>query len=83
MNPDILEAIALSTDTPCAKFSCRQRDVCAAEKLACDAWIYYIESGAVKHPMMVIPRRRTRTKQPYMGAEIVATREKFESAEAL
>ncbi len=66
--------------TPCDRYSCPNRNRCALDELACDAWIYYVQVGFATHPQMVIPLRRSRTNRPYMGESIVATREKFDYA---
>lgn len=81
MNGSFLEAL-LAQDTPCAKFSCRNRSKCAEDVLACDAWGYYVKTGFAVHPMLVIPDRVSRRNQPKMGETIVATREKFLAADS-
>lgn len=73
----VLKAIALASDTPCARYSCRMRQRCADELLACDAWNYYVEVGTAVNPQMQIPARITKQDRPYMGDQIIATREKF------
>lgn len=66
-------------DTPCDMYGCARRRDCAEQLLACDAFRYYVQTGAAKNPRLLIPLRVTRNCQPTWGTEPAPTREIYDA----
>lgn len=68
--------------TPCDKYSCIRRPDCAAFKLACDSWIFYVRTGFPHPPTAIILEGANKRR----GAEVernvtpMPTRASFEFA---
>lgn len=75
----LIEVMESQNDSPCVKYSCSRFQDCADELLACEAFRYYVRSGASVHPAMRIPVRVTSKLRPYMDGVADPTREVFDS----
>ena len=42
--------IPTEPETPCERFACSLRETCHREKLACTAFLNYVQTGRVAHP---------------------------------
>lgn len=67
---------------PCHKHECPNQARCAAEKLACDAFVQYVLSGVTMAPLVILPLGEVR-RNARMGIRIIATREKYDSCDDL
>jgi len=75
---DLATALHGQPQSPCEKFACTQWNACRDEKLACDAFRYYVQAnyGTAYHPASIIPIRAWRRGEPDRG-EIKPTRENY------
>ena len=51
-------AALLSPDAPCDRYACPARARCAAERLACNAMLIYVETGRTHDPRDFAPPTR-------------------------
>ena len=51
-------AALISKDAPCDKYACTARSRCAAERLACNAQLIYVETGCAHNPRDYAPPTR-------------------------
>ena len=51
-------AALLSPDAPCDRYACPARKRCAAEPLACNAMLIYVETGRAHNPRDYAPPTR-------------------------
>lgn len=51
-------AALLSSDAPCDRYACPARKRCAAELLACNALLIYVETGRANDPRRFAPPTR-------------------------
>jgi len=51
-------AALISKDAPCDKYACTARSRCAAERLACNALLIYVETGRAHNPRDYAPPTR-------------------------
>jgi hypothetical protein len=58
------QAFAEQRPAPCDEFGCSFRADCGAQKLACSAFRWYVESGKSADPRWVYPLRITKLRQP-------------------
>ena len=52
MNKELEKALAAAAVEPCTAYSCSRRRDCAEQKLACEAFVYYVTTGRTVHPLM-------------------------------
>lgn len=52
---DLLRAVQKVGKSPCLKYWCAQQENCAAQKLACDAFYYFADTGRVVDPRHLMP----------------------------
>lgn len=52
MSRALIEALAAAAAPPCTGYSCPKRADCAAKKLACEAFVHYVNTGRAVHPLM-------------------------------
>lgn len=82
MSVKLLNALMRHASPPCDKYACPNRGQCSSQLLACAAFRHYAISGRSDPPRTVYPDKRvTKHDRPYLGDEIVATREIFDSLE--
>ena len=53
MSRALAEALAAADASPCAGYSCPKQSDCASEKLACESFVYYVDTGRAAHPLMM------------------------------
>ena len=71
---EMLEALEREK-SPCEHYNCSMRKRCATELLACDAFLYFVQSGRAVSPFTILSGKvRDRGE---MGSEIRPDHEKF------
>jgi hypothetical protein len=78
MNIDDLVGLLGAEVTPCQKYRCPKRAKCAEERLACDAFLVYVDKGWALHPQLDLKATRRLSNQVF-GADIKPTRAKFKA----
>ena len=53
MSRALTEALTAAAASPCAGYSCPKQSDCASEKLACESFVHYVNSGRAVHPLML------------------------------
>jgi len=48
-----VDAISSVPQPPCTAYACASKDACAQQKLACESFIYYVNTGRTVHPLML------------------------------
>jgi hypothetical protein len=50
---NIFEALEAAPAAPCGAYSCPKRNDCSEQKLACESFLYYVNTGRSVHPLMI------------------------------
>lgn len=74
-----IKAIESAGQSPCEKFSCRSRQQCASEMLACSAFRYYVNKGPAANPCLDMPVRATERQKPVLRDAPIPTREIYDA----
>lgn len=75
---ELAEALAAAAAPPCTAYSCPSRRDCASKKLACESFVYFVNTGRVVHPLMVFRGNKHGWKPAnYLKAEYHPTHELF------
>jgi hypothetical protein len=53
MSRALTEALAAAGAPPCTGYSCPKQRECASEKLACESFVHYVNTGGIAHPLMM------------------------------
>ena len=53
MSKELTDALAAAAASPCTGYSCPKQADCANEKLACESFVYYVNTGRAVHPLMM------------------------------
>lgn len=56
MSKELTEALAAASASPCTGYSCPCQRDCANKKLACESFIYYVNTGRAAHPLMLFKK---------------------------
>ncbi len=79
--PGLTAAIRYAGRTPCEKFHCRLSDRCAAQRLACASFAFYVLSGRALHPN-ADPMNRKPNNQAHWLQNPDPSREIFDSLDS-
>ena len=50
---NLSEAMAAASAAPCDAYACPRRSDCSEQMLACESFIYYVNTGRAVHPLMI------------------------------
>jgi hypothetical protein len=78
----LIEAIEHENQPPCVAYACAQFKRCAEERLACDAFAYYVIRGVSVHPYSDFVPKSKGDSRVVMGEGVNPTREVFDAVEA-
>ena len=53
MSRELFEALASAAAPPCTGYSCPKQHDCSTQKLACESFVHYVNSGRAVHPLMM------------------------------
>jgi hypothetical protein len=66
MSRALTEALAAAAAPPCTGYSCPRRRDCASKLLACDSFVYYVNTGRAAHPLMMFQINKNGWKPMHM-----------------
>ena len=66
MSLELFEALASAAAPPCAGYSCPKQHDCSTKKLACESFVYYVNSGRAAHPLMMFRTNKNGWKALHM-----------------
>ena len=66
MSLELFEALASAAASPCAGYSCPKQHDCSTKKLACESFVYYVNSGRAAHPLMMFRTNKNGWKALHM-----------------
>ena len=66
MSLELFEALASAAAPPCAGYSCPKQRDCSTKKLACESFVYYVNSGRAAHPLMMFRTNKNGWKALHM-----------------
>lgn len=81
-NPSIMGAIAQQPQPPCEVYRCEHFEVCARERLACEAFVAYVHTAKSFHPsskIFWVDRRRLKVPKAKIVYDMKPTKEQYES----
>jgi hypothetical protein len=56
MSRELFEALASASAPPCTGYACPKQRDCATQKLACESFLHYVNSGRAVHPLMLFKK---------------------------
>ena len=56
MSRELFEALASASAPPCTGYSCPKQRDCSTQKLACESFVHYVNSGRSVHPLMLFKK---------------------------
>lgn len=60
MSRELFEALASASAPPCTMYACPKQRDCSTQKLACESFIHFVNSGRSVHPLMLFKKNNKR-----------------------
>ena len=66
MSLELFEALASAAAPPCTGYACPKQRDCSTQKLACESFVHYVNSGRASHPLMMFRPNKNGWKALHM-----------------